>query len=102
MKFLNQDTSVLTGVERYAVKYDFPVIYGKIQKQGRGKYSIEYILVTDTPTQTKSNEITEKINRINEEIILAEPAYWLWTHRRWKHRKQPVPVASTSTSTSRQ
>jgi KDO2-lipid IV(A) lauroyltransferase len=87
MKFLNQDTSVLTGVERYAVKYDFPVIYGRIQKQGRGKYSIAYELVTDTPAQTKPNEITEKITKINEEIILAEPAYWLWTHRRWKHRR---------------
>jgi KDO2-lipid IV(A) lauroyltransferase len=96
MKFLNQDTSVLTGVERYAVKYDFPVIYGKITKQGRGKYTIAYQLVTETPRQTKENEITEKINRINEEIILSEPAYWLWTHRRWKHRKQPVSVGSIS------
>jgi KDO2-lipid IV(A) lauroyltransferase len=87
MKFLNQDTSVMTGVERYAVKYDFPVIYGKITKQRRGAYTITYELVSDTPTLTKPNEITEKINRINEEIIRAEPAYWLWTHRRWKHRK---------------
>ena len=79
----------MTGVERYAVKYDFPVIYGKITKQGRGKYTIAYELVTDAPTQTSPNEITEKINRINEELIKAEPAYWLWTHRRWKHKKQP-------------
>lgn len=86
LKFLNQDTSVMTGVERYAVKYDYPVIYGKIIKLSRGKYRITYELVTDAPTQTKENEITEKIYRINEEIIRSAPEYWLWTHRRWKHR----------------
>jgi KDO2-lipid IV(A) lauroyltransferase len=89
MKFLNQDTSVLTGVERYAVKYNFPVIYGKIVKLKRGKYRITYELVSEAPAQTKENVITERINRINEEIIRAEPAYWLWTHRRWKHKKNP-------------
>ncbi|CAN5493966.1 lysophospholipid acyltransferase family protein [soil metagenome] len=87
MKFLNQDTSVMTGVERYAVKYDFPVIYGKIIKLKRGKYRITYELVTDTPRQTKENEITEKIYHINESIIRSAPEYWLWTHRRWKHKK---------------
>jgi len=94
MKFLNQDTSAMTGVERYAVKYDFPVIYGKVTKQGRGAYTIAYELVTDTPTQTSPNEITEKINRINEEIIRSEPAYWLWTHRRWKHKKHTTASGS--------
>jgi KDO2-lipid IV(A) lauroyltransferase len=38
MKFLNQDTSVLTGVERYAVKYDFPVIYEELQSRPRQVY----------------------------------------------------------------
>ncbi len=87
MKFLNQDTSVLTGVERYAVKYDFPVIYGKIIKLARGKYRITYELVTDSPQQTKENEISEAIMHINEKIILSAPEFWLWTHRRWKHKK---------------
>jgi len=96
MKFLNQDTSAMTGVERYAVKYDFPVIYGKITKQGRGEYTIAYELVTDTPTLTTPNEITERINKINEEIIRAEPAYWLWTHRRWKHKKRQEAAAGGS------
>jgi KDO2-lipid IV(A) lauroyltransferase len=88
MTFLNQDTVVLTGVERYARQYNFPVIYGKITKEKRGMYRIEYELVTDTPQQTREGEITEAIMRINEKLIVAAPEYYLWTHRRWKHMRK--------------
>lgn len=87
MKFLNQDTCMLTGVERYAVKYNYPVLYGVITKKKRGYYRMEYKLISDDPSITKPNEITEKCSFLNEEIIRQAPAYWLWTHRRWKHKR---------------
>ncbi len=87
MKFLNQDTSTFLGVEKYAVKYNYPVIYGVIKKIKRGYYQLEYRLVSDNPATTKAFEITETCSRINEASILADPAYWLWTHKRWKHKK---------------
>ena len=87
MKFLNQDTVVLTGVERYARQYNFPVIYGKITREKRGQYIVEYELITDTPQQTREGEITEAIMRVNEKLILAAPEFYLWTHRRWKHKR---------------
>ena len=87
MKFLNQDTCMLTGVERYAVKYNYPVLYGMITRKKRGYYRIEYKLVCENPVDSKPNEITEKCSQINEEIIRSAPAYWLWTHRRWKHKR---------------
>jgi KDO2-lipid IV(A) lauroyltransferase len=87
MKFLNQDTVVLTGVERYARQYNFPVIYGKITREKRGHYKIEYELISDTPQQTREGEITEAIMRVNESLILDAPEFYLWTHRRWKHKK---------------
>jgi Kdo2-lipid IVA lauroyltransferase/acyltransferase len=87
VKFLNRDTVVLTGVERYARQYDFPVIYGKITREKRGFYRIEYELITDTPQQTREGEITEAIMRVNEKLIVAAPEFYLWTHRRWKHKR---------------
>ena len=87
MKFLNRDTVVLTGVERYARQYNFPVIYGKITREKRGYYRIEYELVTDNPVQTQDGEITEAIMHVNEKLILSAPEFYLWTHRRWKHKR---------------
>ncbi len=87
-KFLNRDTCMLTGAERYAKQYDYPVLYGMIRKHSRGKYSCEYRLVTDQPRLEPDGEITEMCSAINESIIRENPSYWLWTHRRWKHKKK--------------
>lgn len=86
MTFLNQPTNMLTGAERYAVKYNYPVLYGAITKVKRGYYRIEYILVSENPANEKPFAITEKCAFLNEELIKKDPRYWLWTHRRWKHK----------------
>ena len=86
MTFLNQPTCMLTGAERYAVKYNYPIIYGAITRLKRGHYRVEYIPVSDSPSTEKPFAITEKCAKINESLIRQDPAYWLWTHRRWKHR----------------
>ncbi len=88
MRFLNQDTGILFGVEKYAKEYNFPVVYGRINKEKRGHYSFEFFEVTDNPNATTYGEITEHITKALEKDIVAMPQYWLWTHRRWKH-KQP-------------
>lgn len=87
MKFLNQDTGILFGVEKYAKEYDYPVLYGRINKERRGYYSFEFFDVTDRPRETAYGEITEAVNRMLEKDIRAIPQYWLWSHRRWKHRQ---------------
>lgn len=87
MTFLNQDTGVLFGVEKYAKEYDFPVLYGRINKEKRGHYSFEFFPACDKPRETKYGEITKKITTMLEKDIQTLPEYWLWTHRRWKHMK---------------
>ncbi|MCB9082157.1 MAG: lysophospholipid acyltransferase family protein [Lewinellaceae bacterium] len=91
MRFLNQDTAVLFGTEKYAKDYDLPVIMGKIAKVKRGYYTIEFELVTDTPQAEPYGAITQKHTRILEKQIQEHPQYWLWTHRRWK-REKPADV----------
>lgn len=90
MTFLNQDTGVLFGVEKYAKENDMPVVFGRINKLSRGHYSFDFIDVTGDPRPTAKGEITEKFTRMLEEDIRREPAYWLWTHKRWK-KKRPAP-----------
>lgn len=87
MKFLNQDTGVLFGAEKFAKDYNYPVVYGRLNKLKRGHYSLDFTDVTDTPKETAHGEITEKITLLLEKDIQAIPQYWLWTHRRWKHKR---------------
>lgn len=84
--FLHQDTPVLTGAERLARKLDLPVVYADVRQEARGYYTIELKLITDKPKETPEFYITERYARLMEETILRDPAGWLWTHRRWKHK----------------
>ena len=87
VNFLNQDTGVLFGVERYAKEYDWPVVFVSISKVKRGHYEVEYSLITDKPTDQPHGKITEDFTKRLEQDIINQPQYWLWSHKRWKHKR---------------
>ncbi len=88
MTFLNQETAVALGTERFAKKYDLPVVYGAINKVKRGHYTLDISLITDSPKETEDGFITETHTQILEKYILDHPEYWLWTHKRWKRKRR--------------
>ncbi len=94
MKFLNQDTAVLYGTEKYAKEFNYPVLFGTIVKVKRGYYRFRFSVVEDQPLQSPFGAITENATRMLEQEIIKEPQYWLWTHRRWKHKKSPVTATA--------
>ena len=97
--FLNQDSSILTGSERIARKLDLPVIFLDTRKVKRGYYTVDMKLITSTPKQTPEFWITEQYARMMEKCILRNPAYWLWTHKRWKYKRSDslVPIVDNET-----
>jgi KDO2-lipid IV(A) lauroyltransferase len=87
VKFLNQDTAVLFGLEKYSKEFDWPVVFVSISKVKRGYYEAEYSLITDKPNEQPHGKITEDFTIRLEKDIINQPQYWLWTHKRWKHKK---------------
>ncbi|MDL2282658.1 lysophospholipid acyltransferase family protein [Parabacteroides sp. OttesenSCG-928-G06] len=85
--FLNQETPMFTGAERIARKLNLPVVFVDVQKEKRGYYTVDLELLTKTPKETPENWITEQYTRKLEHSILRNPAYWLWTHKRWKYKR---------------
>lgn len=85
-KFMNITVPVFNGPEVLARKFDHAVVFAKVSKVKRGYYRTEFIPIALEGRQTKENEITNQFLRLTEEEIKQNPAYYLWTHRRWKHR----------------
>ncbi len=86
--FLNQDTPVFWGTEKIAQKFNYPVVYVTIKRLKRGFYEVDSeVLVTDSKN-TKEGEISELHTRKLEQDIISQPEIWLWSHRRWKHKRQ--------------
>lgn len=85
--FLNQDTPVFVGTEKIAQKFKYPVIYLSIKRPKRGKYVMECELLVEKPENTSENQISEMHTKRLEQDIIENPEIWLWTHRRWKHKR---------------
>ncbi len=86
-RFLNQDTAVLLGAERYSKEYNYPLLFGGIKKIRRGYYELYFELIEENPATTVYGELSEKLTRRIEQQILEQPEFWLWTHKRWKREK---------------
>ena len=86
--FLGQETAFLNGAERIAKMMNFPVFYCELSKNRRGYCEAEFKLMTETPKETREGEITEMFAHRLEQTIRKEPAYWLWSHKRWKMTRE--------------
>jgi KDO2-lipid IV(A) lauroyltransferase len=86
--FLNQDTAVYLGAEKIATKYGMAVIFLNYKKVKRGYYSITYELICENAAVMPEHAITEAHVKRLDEIIREKPEYWIWSHRRWKHKRE--------------
>jgi len=85
--FLNQDTPVYLGIEKLARKTHQPVYFAKFIKIKRGYYEAVVEKLCDDCNDLQPNELTERHLRALEAAILEAPEYWLWSHRRWKIKR---------------
>lgn len=96
--FLNQETPFFSGPERIAIKTGQPVFLHYTRKVARGKYEVDLIELFPEPEKvTPDTILLTYIDRM-EKIIREKPEYWLWSHRRWKHKRPEdvKPVARSS------
>lgn len=84
--FLNQDTACLHGVENYSKQFNLPVIYMSVKKVRRGYYELIAKELVNEPNKYNEGEITALFMKELEKTIIQEPEYWLWSHKRWKHK----------------
>ncbi len=87
-KFLNQDSAVLTGWETISKKTGDVVIYLDIRRVRRGYYEAELSLVSADAKSEPDYAMSERYIRLVEESIMRDPSCWLWSHKRWKHKKE--------------
>lgn len=87
LPFLNQDTPVFTGGERIMRKMNDAVFYVEMQRPKRGKYICTFKLITREAPSLPEHEVTTRFFKMLEETINKQPAFYLWTHNRWKRTR---------------
>ena len=86
VEFLNQDTPVFLGPEKIAKRFGAAVVYAEMMPKGKNKYDVRFELLAEDAANVPDGELTVKFNKMLERTINKAPQYWLWSHRRWKHK----------------
>ncbi|WP_374548525.1 lysophospholipid acyltransferase family protein [Flavobacterium sp.] len=86
-KFMGIEVPVYIGAEVLSKKYDMNVVFLKVKKVKRGFYQADIELISDNVNSIPDYQITETFLRKVEKQIHEAPEFYLWTHKRWKHRR---------------
>jgi KDO2-lipid IV(A) lauroyltransferase len=97
--FMHQEAGFYTSAERLAQQFNCAVLYVGIRRVRRGYYEIKFTELPDgqaaaatanAPDEAQRYPITEAFVRCLEADLRATPEQYLWTHRRWKHKRGNV------------
>lgn len=87
--FLNQETAFYVGAEKLANTFGYPVLFLDVYRSKRGHYVLTFEVLSDGSSKYADGEypITEAFARTLERSIHKAPSDYLWTHKRWKHKR---------------
>lgn len=84
--FLNQDTPYMVGGEELGRHVDAVYIYIHMKQVRRGYYTMDVERIE--PVEGEEYPYTISYMRMLEKDIREHPELWLWTHKRWKHKRK--------------
>ena len=85
--FLNQEAMFYPGPAVISKRFNHPVFFQKTEKISRGKYQTTFELLFEIPEEASEVEIMKTYIQKMEEVIRETPEFYLWSHKRWKHRR---------------
>jgi KDO2-lipid IV(A) lauroyltransferase len=96
LNFLHQDTPFFTGAAKIAKRTGYPVLFAGMRRTKRGMYEVYFTKITGlTDTQVSNEEIIQKYADEVEKAVMDKPSEWLWSHKRWKHKRQIQAITDT-------
>ncbi|WP_054851366.1 lysophospholipid acyltransferase family protein [Olleya sp. ITB9] len=86
LDFMGIHVPAHTGAELLAKRLDMSVVFFAVKRVKRGFYETTFKTIAEHPNDYKDYEITDAFFKLVEQQIEEAPQYYLWTHKRWKHR----------------
>ncbi len=84
LNFFGRPTPFVAGPEKGAVKNNAAVVYIGFKKIKRGYYHFDVTLLAEQSAALPVGELTRRYRDVLEKTIAADPANYLWSHRRFK------------------
>ena len=86
--FFNTNASTTTLPAQLAIKHNYEIVPIFIDRKKNNNFQMEiYSPINFSDVKNNSDkkiEITLRLNKIIEKMILRNPGNWIWSHNRWK------------------
>ncbi len=82
--FFGYNALTTTIPAQFIKKFNIPVIPVYIERLHDEKFKLEISKSIQFSKENSLEEITLKLNKILEQMIIRNPDQWIWTHNRWK------------------
>jgi KDO2-lipid IV(A) lauroyltransferase len=86
--FLNQDTPWMLGGTSIGKKLGMDFYFAYIEQTSKGQFNVKFKKISDADDQMSDEEVIDTYVKNLEGVIKENPQYWLWSHKRWKHKKK--------------
>ncbi len=96
--FFGRPANTSTGLAILSSQAQAPVIPAFIIRRADGGHQIRVLPLIEPPPDREPATVlryTQRYTTIIENEIRAQPAEWLWIHRRWKTQPQPGDTVAT-------
>ncbi len=94
--FMGIEVPVFTGGEALCKKFDMIPMYLKVEYIKRGHYQATFVPLLNEGEKLNdipNYDITHRFLQEVEKQIYEAPAFYFWTHKRWKHQgKKPKNI----------
>lgn len=85
--FMGRETPVFVGAEKMGQSLKPIYAFLHFTRIKRGYYHGEFEMMDVKQSEELAYPVTEEYFHRLEDMINRHPAYWLWSHRRWKRTK---------------
>ena len=82
--FFNEKALTTTIPAQFIKKFKINVVPVYIERYNQNDFKIEFSQPLEFKKEDSVADITLKLNKILEKMILKNPDQWIWTHNRWK------------------
>lgn len=84
VEFMHQSTKTMTATFRLAAKYGMSLVYLRMRRLSQGHYEYTIVPIAEDASQMSVRDMIGKYYQLMQEDLQADPACYLWSHKRWK------------------
>ena len=84
INFFGKSALTTTLPAQLALKFDLSIIPVFIERDQNDNFKIKFYQEINPKSFNNKSDLTDKLNKVIEEMIIYRPDGWIWTHNRWK------------------